>query len=269
MGVFDDVVVVDVEAKYNRFITFFMTILKSLNPGSYKDFIHRKARFATLYLCNLIIFAMILFFIVLIPFLLKMPAFLNTELVKIDNLEISPSVEITNDITLKHPHIAVAENKTYDGEFLLITETEVSRKNTMCLLSKIWCYFDNEPITYTAEGAREFLDNEKKLGTSIFAIVLLMLPGILIALFFYYLIKYVIIIVAFSVLMHALSVALKFNLNWKKVLIIGIHSATIMVLLDVVLGFFLPLAIIPLLLYILFFALTIWFVGESRIGKKW
>ena len=269
MGVFDDVVVVDVEAKYNMILNFFMTILKSLNPVSYKIFIHRKARNAGFYLANLIVFSMILFFIVSVPFLLKTPVVLNNELPKVHDLGIAPTVNITDTIIFKNPRITLAQDEEYDGELLLITESEVSRRNTLCLLSKTWCFFNNDPVVYDSNNAREFLDNEKKLGTTIFVTLLLMLPGILIALFLYYLIKFALIIIVVSFFAHALCTALKYNLSWKKVLIIGIHSATIMVLLDVVVGFFIPLTIIPLLLYIIFFTLSVWFVGESRLGKKW
>lgn len=269
MGVFDEVAVVDVEAKYSRFVSFLITVIKSMNPGLYRKLSMRTVKKATMYLINLIIFSMIIFMVVLIPFMMKLPMVLNEELVKIQDLKMSSSVDIVDTIKLNTPRITIGDNETYDGELLFATEHDVKRRNTMCMLSRIWCYFDNDPVVYDASTAKDFFDNEKKLGTSVFAIIILMLPGILIALFAFYLIKFALIIAILSLLMHALCLGLKYNIPWKKIIVIGIHSSTVMILLDVVLGFFIPINIIPLLLYILLFSVAIWFVGEGYTGRKW
>ncbi len=264
----DDVDIVDVEVRYHRFIKTVITMMRSFNPFFYKSLSRKRLSDAMTYFFEVLIICFILLVIVSIPVFLALPGNLSTELSKLDNFTIDPSLEMDETIEFNRFDITITDTKDYEEEFVLITNESVYMKSLMCQLVKPTCLLTGETKVINSENASELLDHKEGLGKLISFILLLMIPGILVLLFVYYLISYILIILITTSIIYLICKLTKHRMHWRKLLIIGIYACPVMLLLDIVPLLYFSLSILPFIFYIAIFGTAVFLIIHSK-KKKW
>ncbi len=268
MGKRGDIDIVEVEKRHEGFVYFIYLIAKTFNPFNYRDL--SKVSFVKVwrYFMLLMLMCFIVMIIISIPAFVLMPGKLNSELVKLSSFTITPDLNVSENIEFGSLNLVVANDKEYEMENVLITKDTFYLKNVGCLLSTPACLFMRKPIEINAENAPELVNNKRNMSLWMSFLIMLMLPGILIVMFIYYLLRYFILVFLSSIIVYIISQLLKHDLNYKEVYIMGVFAATVMAILEIIPMVYINVTFIPLFFYFVLFIGSVLLMGHKH-KKKW
>ncbi|MEM4260427.1 MAG: DUF1189 family protein, partial [Candidatus Woesearchaeota archaeon] len=113
-----------------------------------------------------------------------------------------------------------------------------------------------------------FIENKSNIKKLLLTIFIFLIPSITFYLFIYFATKYTIIIIVSSILAWIITRFTKQEIKFKNIIKTAIYSTTIMIIFDII---FLPLYfffILPIIIYLIFFIMGIWFVSEKDFKMK-
>jgi hypothetical protein len=207
---------------------FWKKVMWTLHPKTYSDLSEVRVKKSFNYLLALLLASFILMLIVSIPALINMPEYLKEELNKFETFNISIDIEMSEPamFTEKDPQVII--DTTTD-------RTELGREKVL---------ITDEVISYRPYGKTrttdisEFEDlTNKKEETAVFLtfLAILLIPSILITAYLMFLIKYLVIILVFTLLLFISVRIAKKDLGFKKAFNTALYAATPMILLEVIL----------------------------------
>jgi len=242
-----------------RFSDFLKTIFRSFNPDSYNKLSQRSIAAGIGYLANLVLLSVMILALIVSFNMAAFQHSIKDELTKLDSLDIS--FNLKEPIQFSKQKITLTNEGNYTNENLLITESELIRKPTACLLFKPTCLFVKEPVRTNYSNLPEHKEN---VSSFVFFVLLLMIPGLLLVYLLYFLIKTLIIILVLSYTVKIITHFVKFRIKLRKIMLIAMYSSTVFIILEPINLVVWNLYYMHVLLYIIFFAIGIVLVGENK-----
>jgi hypothetical protein len=246
-----------------KFSDFLWTILKSLNPDSLKDLSERITKDSLKYIFSLIAISLLLMVIVAIPKLIFLPAYINNQFGKFNNLSINMTTDMKEPVTIvqSNPQLIIdtTGNITKLGKAnLLITKHMVMYRS----LFKV--------KAFNISGFENILENKKGAADLIIFLAVLVFPMLLVMLYIVYSLKYLIIIIITVLLSFVVLKLIKHKIKFVHLFNLIIYASTSMILLELLtlpylynyllpipLFFGVTLPLIPLALFIVYFMIGI------------
>jgi hypothetical protein len=186
------------------------TSIKTLKPKYYRDFGEKTLKNSFRYLTSILFISFILMAIIAIPKTLFVITNLDNSLADISQLEIEAKFKTEKPILIpsKNPIITLdtTGNQTLDDEMLLFTDKKLYYN---VIGNKGEFEFNNYKFTENKEDSQSIL----------ILLMLLLLPGIFLIYYLTYLIKYIIIAVAFAIISFPLSKIMKNTIKFKQAFI--------------------------------------------------
>ena len=236
---------------------YFKLILKSLNPNKYKEM--AKIPFFNLvkYFFFIILLSLLVSVIILVPMITQYKDNLSSELEGVEQFQINVESSINEPITvLKKPKIVVdfqKENMT--NEWILVNENSVSYNK--------YFFFGKEKAFFG-----DYQSVQEDESVSLYSkVVIFLLPSVLFWILFIFLIKYAVLISIFSLLGWMFFMSGRNKMTFRNSLKAAIFTATPMIIIDLALWPIAVMYLVPILIYIFFFAMGLMMVAERK-GKK-
>jgi len=243
----------------DRFIEFLKTMLRSMSPHSYHDLTHKTLASGMKYLGNVLIVSAVILAVIVGFNLASFNQALNTELRKLNSLDVM--FDLTEPIVIEKHKINITNRGNYTDENLLITDKNLIRKPTICILLKPTCIFAKDPVM---TDYSDFQQHRKDFGKIVFFILLVMIPGLMMLYILYMLIKVLIILFVISYAAKFIADIFKFRIVFKKIILAAIFSSTIFLLLEPFNLVVVNLYYIHIGLFVILFSLSVLLVGERK-----
>ncbi len=250
--------------KESRVLAFLKTVLQSFYPDSYQKLSEKSLRQGMVYFLQIVMLSLAILVVLIIANIASFQLAVNNELAKVDSLNITGSVNLSEPILFEKQGIVIANDMNYTDENLLITNSEIIRKPFLCTLLKPACLFTGEPVRKNISDFSSLGQDKAQIGSIFKIILLLMAPSLLFIYFVYFFLKTVMIILLLSVIGAIAARVLNYNLPFKKALLIAIFSSTIMVLAEPFNLVMWNLFYIHVILFLLLFIINISLVSERR-----
>jgi len=184
-----------------------------------------------------------------LPGLISFPEMVKQELSKVEEFTIDIKFNTTEPLGFptKDPALSIANDANATKGKFIITNKEL-------IYQPIFGVKKNFPVD-VYKNVKENPEAAAKLTGLLF---LFLLPSILVYFYVYNLVKYLIIVLIYSLLTKIIVSIMKKKIKYKKLLSAGFYSLTPLILVEMVLlPFSLPLFYIPFILY------TIWYIIVS------
>ncbi|MDO8741221.1 MAG: DUF1189 family protein [Candidatus Woesearchaeota archaeon] len=193
--------------------------LKSINPFYYSDLAKSSFRYCFKYLALVILWSIIVMCIIAVPRLFLLRGYIGEQL---DNVNVF-SVNVTFET--KQP-IVLLENDPQ-----VIIDGSVSERNMTgekVLITKDFFYFRpfNSIQRFNAGSYHNLLDHKSGIANLIAALFVIIIPGVLIINYASFYIKYLVIMLAVSVIVFIAVRVLRFDISFKKILKIAFFAST-------------------------------------------
>lgn len=210
------------------FHDFVKEVEYSFNPFRYTKLIENSSYKGFKFLIKILILGFILSMILYIPSLVDVPDFIDRQLKKVDEVQISGS------FTLSDPIILPEDNP------LLIVDTSNSYND----VGNALFLFTNEGVSFNQFGEiiqvdyselKEFYKVTDKLAKMFFFIVLLTLPTFALMVYLTFLIKYFVIAFISSALFYLLLDLTFLQVSFRRIFTVSLYSTIILVLLEQIL----------------------------------
>lgn len=259
----------ELEKEYTSFAGFLGVLVRTANPLSYKKLSHGSYKDGLRYFFHLLLLSYILFFLLTIPHLLGFYSEFRSATTQLNNFTLVPQLEVNQILSFDSFDLIIANEKEYDGEALLITQKSVSWPNTWCLLFKPACFFyEDDPEVFDSSRAQDMVDDGDALTKWVFGLLLLLLPGILIATFIYLIIKYVLMILVFFVLGYIWAFLLRMEIHLRQLFLIALYSLSLSIVVETVLSAFYDTYSVPYLLSFVLFLLSTYITAEKPFHHR-
>jgi len=249
--------------EYSSFAGFLAVLVRTLSPLSYKKLAHNNWMEGFRYFFHILLFSFVLFIILTIPHLVGFYDQLRAETDNLNNFSLAPQLDVNQVIEFEDFGIVVANDKNYDGELLLITSNSISWPDKKCLLIEPICMFYEDPEILDFSRAKEIVEDRDKFTKVAFGFILLMLPGIFIALFAYLFIKYLVMLLIFFVLGYIWSTAIRLEIHVRQIVLIAIYSLSLSIVVQTVFGFYYDTYYIPYILSFVLFLIATYLVADK------
>ncbi|MBR9699571.1 hypothetical protein GOV09_03900 [Candidatus Woesearchaeota archaeon] len=203
---------------------FIFLILKSLHPRYYIYIGERRVSSAITYFLAVLFSALLLMLVIAAPKMLLIKTELDQALLNIAELKIKADFETAQPVSLPNTNpiitLDTTDTKQIDTEVLLLTNERLFydigfQEGTI----------DLGEYDFTADR-----ESSKRITILIFT---LLLPSVFVFLFFTYMVKYVLIIYPLAFLFYAFAKPMKNIVTLPQVLSLSFHTATIMILIEV------------------------------------
>jgi hypothetical protein len=230
---------------YNSIVGFLGLLIRTLSPLSYKKLCHGDYGEGFRYFFHVLVFSFLLFSIFTVPQLVGFYDQLRSETEHLNNFSLTPQLDVDQVISFDDFGIVVANDKTYDGELLLITQDSLSWPDERCLFVEPSCFLYNDPDELDFSRANELVEDREKFAQVAFAFVLLMLPGIFVLLFAYFLVKYLIFVFLFFLVGYVWCLVLRMEIHIRQLILNAIYALSITMIVQTVFGFYYQTYYIP------------------------
>lgn len=243
---------------------FFQTILMSFNPSAYEKLGERRLTNSINYYISMVAVVFLVMCLLFIPALVMLPENIEKAIDKFETLDVIVTSKMSGPIKIpeKRPLIIIDSSKEYtnieEGK-VLITKGAVFYK----LLPFM------KPKKIVREG--EFLENKEQIAALLMVILVSMLPMLLVAAYLYYLIKYLLFIVAAVLIAFIIVRIARYGITMAELFKVGFFASTIMVVVGLLTKPFVPfIYYIDCLLFVVYLILGIIKVGsfESVVRPK-
>lgn len=210
-----------------RVYAYFKDLLYSFNPDKYHELTNRTYWQGTKYFIKTIILSSLILGLILGSQLITFKGSLDTELEKLNSLELKGN--LTKPISIDKYKILFANEANYTNQNVLITDKEFIRKPTLCALLKPTCFFVGEPIKTEYSNLHA---HRKELSRFLFILSILLFPGIMLIFILFFFIKSGIIIILLSSLAYFIIKAMNYQLRYKRVMLAAVFSSTALIIAE-------------------------------------
>ena len=249
--------------EYATFIGFLGVLIRTVNPRSYKKLTSATVKEGLRFYLHVLFFSFLLFILLTIPYLFSFYDKIRSEANNLETFTLAPQLSVNQVIVFEDFNVVVANNKTYDGENLLVTQQTLYWKNALCVFSSLGCLLNNDPHSLDFSSAHTLVEDREKFTHLSFGILLLMLPGILLLLFLYHLFKFFLIILLFFVIGLVYTTAIRYEIHARQLFLIALYSLTLTIVVETVFSIYYNTYYIPYILSFILFVLTTYLVAEK------
>ncbi len=248
-----------IEAVKSHF-KFYKKIFGSLNPFNYADYAEFPIRLSFSYFASVIFSAMVVMVLLFIPAVVSWPDVLSNEMEKFSNFKVS--VNATTTEPLKFPN---------ENPFLVINSKSNFSSDAPVVVDESKFYykfiFNRYMIDFT--GNSDIKANKEKYIPIILTLFLLMMPTILLVMYFWFLIKFLAIILAATVTLFVITRLVKYDISFKRITNIAFRASTLTVMASIII---IPFAISTYYLefapFLVYLVLGIVFAGKDSDKKR-
>lgn len=206
---------------------FLKNVLKSINPFYYSDLARSSFKRCFKHIALVILWSTIAMCIIAIPKLFMLRGYLDEQFNNFNALSINATFETKQPIVLlkNNPQIII------DGS---VSERNMTTEKI--LITKDFFYY--RPFNYVEKfnmGSYSDLLEHKNGVVNFFTVLLIIItPGILIVNYVSFFIKYLIIMLALSIIALIAVRVFKFEISFKKILKIAFFAATLPLLIEII-----------------------------------
>lgn len=253
----------EMHKEYSTIIGFLGLLIRTVNPLSYKKITSAGIFQGVKFYFHLLCFSFLMLILITIPYLFNFYDEIRLETNNLNNFTLAPQMDVNQMIEFDDFGIVIANQKTYDGETILITQQSLTWKNSICLMSSIACVFENEPHQVDFSQAKELVDDRDKFTKVVFFFILLMLPGIFMVLFFFLGIKYIFAILLFFIVGVIYTTAIRYEIHARQLFLIAIYALTPTILVETAFGLYYETYYIPYIISFILFVICTYLVAEK------
>lgn len=206
---------------------FWKEVILTLNPKNYSHLPSRGVKRAFGHLLAVLLASFVIMSIVALPNIIDLPEDIKGELSKFEKLNITIDVEMSSPVKIKggDPQIIVDTTGAFTelgSEKLLITEDNI--------------FFRPYAMTrtYNLSEFKDLTTKKDELSTVLTLLAIILIPTVLITSFAMLLIKYIITILAASILLFVLARLIKKDIGFGKSVNIALFASTPMILVEVI-----------------------------------
>ncbi|MBI2129086.1 DUF1189 family protein [Candidatus Woesearchaeota archaeon] len=201
--------------------------LKSINPFYYSDLAKSSFRYCFKYLALVILWSTIIMCIIAIPGLFFLRGYIGEQLDNVDVFSINATFETKQPIVL------------LENDPQIIIDGSVSERNMTgekVLITKDFFYFRpfNSIQKFNTSSYRNLLGHKSGIANLIAALFIIIIPGVLIINYASFYIKYLIIMLAVSVIAFMAVRVLRFEISFKKILKIAFFASTAPLFIEII-----------------------------------
>ncbi|MBN2458093.1 DUF1189 family protein [Candidatus Woesearchaeota archaeon] len=218
--------------RLERVSGFLKEMLLSFYPKAYWDFSKKSPGKAFRYIFNVVLVSAIIALALLLFGLSGISISLGSELDKFEKLNITGEIELREPVSLHDDRIIIANEKMYEGEDLLITKENITRKPLLCLVFRPYCWFNPDTTTTGIDEFSNIDAYRECLKTVIIAGLFIAMPGIVMLYLAYILLKAAIFVVAASLLGYVATFLTKHRIGFRQVLAAAIYSSTFIIIAE-------------------------------------
>lgn len=253
----------EMHKEYTTFVGFLGLLIRTVNPLSYKKLCTASFGQGLRFYLHLLLFSFLLFFLFTVPYLFNFYEETRTETNNLNSFSLAPQLDVNQTIEFEDFGIVVANEKAYDGEFLLITQQSIFWKNNLCLFSKLACFLENDPHQVDFSQAQQLVGDRDKFTNVVFFFILLMLPGIFLLLFFYHLVKFFLVVLLYFCIGYIYTMLIRYEIHARQLFLVAVYSLSVTILVEIVFGMYYDTYYIPYLLSFVLFVVCTYLVAEK------
>jgi hypothetical protein len=253
----------EMHKEYDSIVGFFGVLIRTVNPLSYKKLCTASAWQGFRFYIHLLIFSFILFFLITIPYLFSFYDEIRIEANNLNTFNLAPQLDINQSISFDDFGIVVTNDKSYDNEFLLVTQKSIYLKNNICLFSDIACIWFSNPKQLDFSNAQELVSDRDKFTHIVFSFILLMLPGIFMLLFLFLFVKYLLIILLYALVGFIYTTAIRYEIHLRQLFLLAVYSLTLSIVVETAFGIYFETYYIPYIASFVLFVLCTYIVAEK------
>ncbi|MCB9359489.1 DUF1189 family protein [Candidatus Woesearchaeota archaeon] len=226
---------------------FWKSIIESFGVFKYKEL--SKAEFGESFSYFITFFSImsVVALLIAIPFLIKMPGMVKTELEKADEFTVNVTVESEQPLYFpsERPLFSIVNNDTESKGLLSFTKKKL-----------IYNFFPGIQPSVNIESYSNVKENSEDAANLALVLIFLIAPSIIIYTYLFNLVKYILIALILSMITKVVMSAMRKKIKYKKLWSATMYSLTPLILIEMVmLPFNIPLFFIPLILYIIWYIL--------------
>lgn len=253
----------EIDKEYTTFVGFLGLLIRTVNPLSYKKICTASFGQGLRFYLHLLLFSFLLFFLFTVPYLFNFYEEMRAETNNLNSFSLAPQLDVNQTIEFEDFDLVVANEKAYEGEFLLITQQSIFWKNNLCLFSKLACFANNDPHQVEFSRAQQLVEDRDTFTNVIFFFILLMLPGIFLSLFFYHLVKFFLVIVLYFFIGYIYTMLIRYEIHTRQLFLVAVYSMSITIVVETVFGIYYDTYYIPYALSFVLFIVSNYLVAEK------
>ncbi|NOZ80053.1 MAG: DUF1189 domain-containing protein [DPANN group archaeon] len=230
---------------------FLRNIPRTFNPDTYVEFSRRSFREAISYFISLVLVSFFVMILLFLPKAAFLPSMVSEEFQHFDTLRLVPEINMTAPFTIN-----------ITGPFLRIdtTTNHTARGDESILITRDKAFFSLffKEHEITLDSYEDVKGNQEAFFAMFWMFLVLMMPSLLFLLYIFMLVKYLAIILLFSVIAYGSIRLAKRRLGFKRILNIGLYGSTVPLAIEAItrpyLGSFYQ---IPLIIFIVYFSIAV------------
>ena len=249
---------------------FGRNIAKSLYPHSYRELKENSIWSAISFMLIMILVSLLLVGILFLPKAIGAKDYIDKQLSALDTFDIGWSLKMNDSIEIpeKNPYLIISTAghiTNITGSNILITETKVYYKSAFGKVKQI-----------NLTDYKNVASKKEELASLFSKIIWILIPSLFLLFFVIFSVKYLLVIAVSWALALGITKLLKFHLKIREAFVVALYSSTIMIVTDTLtipLGLkvaMIPfplfaganLGLIPLVLYLIVFTISIIIVGS-------
>lgn len=201
--------------------------LKSINPFYYSELARNSFKYCFKYLALVILWSTIIMCIVAVPKLFFLNSYINEQLSNFNVLAINATFETKRPIVLP------------ENDPQIIIDGSVSEKNMASekfLITKDFFYYRplNSVQRFNISSYNNILEHKSGIANLLTALLIITIPSALIVNYASFYIKYLVIMLAVSVIAFIIVRVLRFEISFKKILKIAFFASTAPLLIEII-----------------------------------
>ncbi len=253
----------EMHKEYSSIVGFFSVLFRTINPLSYKKLCSAGFGHGLRFYFHLLLFSFILFFIVTVPYLISFYDEIRVEAENLNSFNLAPQLDVNQTMLFQDFNIVVTNQKSYDNEFILITQQSIYLKNNICLLSDIACIWFNNPRQFDFSKAQQLVEDRERFTNIVFTFILLMLPGIFILFFAFMFVKYLLIILLYACIGFIYTTAIRYEIHLRQLWLVSIYSLAFTIIVESAFGLYYNTYYIPYIASFVLFVVSTYLVAEK------
>ncbi|PIN69862.1 hypothetical protein COV93_03805 [Candidatus Woesearchaeota archaeon CG11_big_fil_rev_8_21_14_0_20_43_8] len=237
---------------------------RSFNPGSYKDMCDDGLAKALKHFLIVMFFGFLIFSLVSLPALLKLPDEIDRGLSDFNKFKISIDADMAQPAYIFKPDIVIDINKTLGampGNAMVYVDSDSIQYKHKIL--------DLYPLegTIMLDEISDIADNRSAITAFLASAILFALPGIFIFGYIYFLLKSLLIIILVLLIMSILSSVVSFGIRFRDMLSVCLYASTFLAI-NLMLKPIIFLYFIPIVVYLVYCVIGMILSGDFSEPKK-
>lgn len=213
---------------------FFKTIGLSFNPVAYDKLSERLLSNTFKYFLSVLLFGFILAFLLGLPTIAGTANYLNEQFGKFEKLDVNLDYEMKEPvvITENYPLITIDTTK----------EVKEFKKGVLITEDKVYYAIlpFTSPKSFDIKKAYDLVASSGRASNYIYVLLLLMLPTLLVMAYLYFLIKFLLVVIAGFVLAFLITRLIRYGITARELIVVALYAATPMILVRMITLPFLP-----------------------------